>query len=153
MKKIKLLILTLVFTMLCASAIFAQSQSAVWKNFQAAVANGEKEKIADLTKFPFSSPKYEKDLSREDFIKNFDEIFNERMKRQISAGKLMYVTKADIAAEKKEGFEPCYKIGDYVVIPINETAWDNGEKVEVFLRLTFRKRNGQMKLDRIIGCS
>ena len=49
-----------------------------WTLFKAAVANKNKEGIADMTKFPFN---YNKKMTRADFIKQFDVIFNARARK------------------------------------------------------------------------
>jgi hypothetical protein len=57
----------------------ARSFATYWIEFKAAVAQGDKEKIAAMTKFPFV---YASDqLSKADFIKKYGTIFSEKTRR------------------------------------------------------------------------
>jgi hypothetical protein len=62
----------------------AGSFAPFWTQFKAAVANKDKDAIAGMTKFPFN---YGKKMSRADFIKQFDEIFNAKVRKCFQAAK------------------------------------------------------------------
>jgi hypothetical protein len=55
-----------------------QSFATFWTQFKTAVANKNKEAIAGMTKFPFN---YREQLTRADFIKQFDVIFNAKVRK------------------------------------------------------------------------
>ena len=57
-----------------------------WTQFKAAVANKNKEAIAGMTKFPFF---YRDNLTRADFIKQFDVIFNAKVRKCFQNAKPM----------------------------------------------------------------
>jgi hypothetical protein len=63
-----------------------QSFAPFWTQFKAAVANKNKEAIAGMTKFPFA---YGKKLTRPDFIKQFDVIFNAKVRKCFQNAKPM----------------------------------------------------------------
>ena len=76
----KILSSTLTLLMLSAVASQAWSQqpksetfAAFWAQFKAALAKSDKEAVASMTKFPFY---LEKELSRAEFIKKYNVIFN-----------------------------------------------------------------------------
>jgi hypothetical protein len=62
------------------AAFFAQ----FWTQFKAAVASKNKEAIASMTKFPFN---YGKKLTRAEFIKQFDVIFNPKVRKCFRSAK------------------------------------------------------------------
>ena len=59
------------------STAFAQSDfSTFWKKFKAAVAGGDKAAVAEVTKFPLSTPAFQKAVKNEaDFLRRYNEIF------------------------------------------------------------------------------
>ncbi len=57
----------------------ARSFAPFWAQFKAAVANNNKEAIAAMTKFPFDY--YGKQLTKADFIKQYDAIFSDKVQR------------------------------------------------------------------------
>jgi hypothetical protein len=57
----------------------ARSFAPFWAQFKAAVANNNKEAIAAMTKFPFDY--YGKQLTKADFIKQYDAIFSHKVQR------------------------------------------------------------------------
>ena len=61
-----------------------QSFSPFWMQFKAAVANKDKEAIAGLTKFPFN---YGKKMTKADFMKQFDLIFNAKVRKCFQSAK------------------------------------------------------------------
>jgi len=64
----------------------AQSFATYWTQFKAAVASKDKEAIAGMTKFPFN---YGKKMTRADFIKQFDVIFNAKVRKCFQNAKPM----------------------------------------------------------------
>lgn len=66
------------------AAAEARSFAEFWVQFKAAVAEGDKEAIAEMTKFPFP---YGKPLSKADFIKQCGELFDQRTRRCFSKAK------------------------------------------------------------------
>ena len=56
----------------------AGSFATFWTQFKTAVANKNKEAIAGMTKFPFT---YGEQLTRAQFIKQFDVIFNAKVRK------------------------------------------------------------------------
>ena len=61
-----------------------QSFAPFWTQFKAAVANKNKEAIAGMTKFPFN---YHDQLTRADFMKQFDVIFNAKVRKCFRSAK------------------------------------------------------------------
>jgi hypothetical protein len=61
-----------------------QSFATFWTQFKTAVANKNKEAIAGMTKFPFN---YREQLTRADFIKQFDVIFNGKVRKCFQSAK------------------------------------------------------------------
>ena len=57
-----------------------------WTQFKAAVANKNKEAIAGMTKFPFN---YREKMTRVDFMKQFDVIFNAKVRKCFQHAKPM----------------------------------------------------------------
>ena len=57
----------------------SQTFTSFWAEFKAAVAKGDKEAVATMTKFPF--PWGEEMLTRDKFLKKYSEIFNQRTQR------------------------------------------------------------------------
>lgn len=57
----------------------AKSFAPFWAQFKAAVANNNKEAIAAMTKFPLDY--YGKQLTKADFIKEYDAIFSAEVRR------------------------------------------------------------------------
>ena len=55
-----------------------------WTQFKTAVANKNKEAIVGMTKFPFF---YRDNLTRADFIKQFDVIFNAKVRKCFQSAK------------------------------------------------------------------
>jgi hypothetical protein len=56
----------------------AESFAPFWTQFKAAVATKNKEAIAGMTKFPFN---YREKMTRADFMKQFDVIFNAKVRK------------------------------------------------------------------------
>jgi hypothetical protein len=61
-----------------------KSFATFWTQFKTAVANKNKEAIAGMTKFPFN---YREQLTRADFIKKFDVIFNAKVRKCFQSAK------------------------------------------------------------------
>ena len=66
-----------ILILLFSSTAFAQTDfSAFWKKFKAAVADGDKPMVAEMTKFPLSMPYGVKAVkNKEDFLRRYNEIF------------------------------------------------------------------------------
>jgi len=64
----------------------ARSFALFWTQFKAAVANKDKEATAGMTRFPFN---YGERMNREDFIKQFDVIFNAKVRKCFQRAKPM----------------------------------------------------------------
>jgi len=62
----------------------AGSFALFWTQFKAAVAAKDKEAIAGMTKFPYN---YREQLTRADFIKQFDVIFNAKVRKCFQSAK------------------------------------------------------------------
>ncbi|MEY2563200.1 MAG: hypothetical protein QOH88_1393 [Verrucomicrobiota bacterium] len=56
-----------------------RSFAAYWTEFKTAVAKGDKEKVASMTKFPFVNGSEQ--LTKADFIKKYGTIFNEKTQK------------------------------------------------------------------------
>ena len=64
----------------------AGSFALFWTQFKAAVANKDKEATAGMTKFPFN---YGEKMTKADFIKQFDVIFNAKVRKCFQRAKPM----------------------------------------------------------------
>ena len=77
-------VIALVLVILIKSALSAEVKSEdrsfanFWTQFKTAVVNKDKEAIAGMTKFPFN---YGKKLTRADFMKQFDVIFDAKVRK------------------------------------------------------------------------
>jgi hypothetical protein len=84
-----------VLTLLMLSAVGSQVHSqparssqtftSFWAAFKAAVAKGDKEAVATMTKFPF--PWGEEMLTKDKFLRKYNEIFNQRIQRCLARAK------------------------------------------------------------------
>ena len=70
--------LAVIFLLLFLPGAFAQTDfPAFWKKFEAAVVAGDKATVAGLTKFPLSTPAFQKKIkNREEFLHHYDQIFH-----------------------------------------------------------------------------
>ncbi len=144
---------------LLATALPAQhppSAPQVWKQFQDAVARSDKEAVADMTRFPFSHPRLTVSktgqLSRAEFIANYDRIFTPGMRRQIAKGHLHRVTQTDIKGAENDGEDVCGSLNDYVVEMPENAAINYQDDDESFLHPVFKQFNGKLQLKSVIGC-
>jgi len=89
----RLFILMLAFLLLSAVASVAESQQvttkqtfdAFWAQFKAAVAKNDKEAVAAMTRFPF--PFANSEITRDEFIKKYNSIIEQKYKKCLIAAK------------------------------------------------------------------
>ena len=104
MRKLLPSILTLLILSAVASHVqshqakSAQTFASFWAQFKAAVAKNDKEAVASMTQFPFY---WEKELTRGEFIKKYNEIFDRKIQRCFAKAKPLNDYLAHVKLAKK----------------------------------------------------
>ena len=141
---------------LAAEARHTTGRQERWKAFQQAVARDDRDKVADMTFFPFSHPSLSVSktgkLSRSQFLAAFDGIFTSGIRKQIALGSPRPVTAREIQEAKDEDLDPCGGPGDFVVWLPADVQIDDEKDDESFLHPVFRRVHGRYVFHRVIGC-
>ena len=118
-----------------------------WKEFQNAVAKNDKAKVSEMTLFPLSgsdfvAERYDgKGLSKEEFIKYYENIFDQEVKNIIKKDAFQLINSGVLSIRKHDSQKT------YVL----EVLYDWGDGTESMTIFSFAEKENEYKLVNLIG--